>query len=200
MTARAGETFRTHRAVSDIEALLALPLPSAGPTVSEGEPDTGEWTATAGEGFRLVPLWEGDSLTGVYGPEWNDAEEAAEQHLAALVTELDTRWGGHRPVSMRVPLFRHQAADPMPPLFQALCDEDCYGDLAVWGGHRRAGRRPAVGRDLRQPERRRRPDDHRRGGQRRAGHRTGRTPLTDGTRYSLSRRRTWDGRRPPATS
>ncbi|WP_405677306.1 hypothetical protein OG292_22490 [Streptomyces sp. NBC_01511] len=133
MTARAGETFRTHRAVSDIEALLALPLPSAGPTVSEGEPDTGEWTATAGKGFRLVPLWEGDSLTGVYGPEWNDAEEAAEQHLAALVTELDTRWGGHRPVSMRVPLFRHQAADPMPPLFQALCDEDCYGDLAVWG-------------------------------------------------------------------
>lgn len=144
MTARAGETFETGRAVSDIEALLAGPLPATGPTVGEGEPDTGEWTATSGEGFRIIPLWENDGLVGVYGPEWEAAEEAAEGHLAALVKELDRRWGAHRRVSMRVPLFRKLAGESMPPLFQALCDEDCYGDLAVWGPVAGGGRWVAV--------------------------------------------------------
>src|SRR5690606_4388433 len=82
------------------------PLPASGPAVAEGEPVTGEWTATRGEGFLIVPLWEGDSLTGVYGPEWNAAEEAAEARLRSLVARLDARWGAHRRVSMRVPLLR----------------------------------------------------------------------------------------------
>ncbi|RLP98308.1 hypothetical protein [Micromonospora sp. CV4] len=133
MTSRAGEAYATDRAVSDIEALLAGDLPTAGATVSEGDPATGEWTATVGEGFRIRPLWESDALTGVYGPEWNEAEEAAAENLALVVRELDSRWGPHRRVSMRVPLFRNQAGEPMPTVFQALCSVDCYGDLAVWG-------------------------------------------------------------------
>ncbi|MGW8883606.1 hypothetical protein [Streptomyces sp. NPDC055749] len=133
MSARAGETFDTARAVADVDALLASPVPAAGPTVAEGEPATGEWTATGGEGFRIVPLWEGDPLTGVYEPEWNEAMEAADGHLATLVRELDARWGAHRRVAMHVPLFRKQRGEPMPPLFEALLAEDCYGDLTVWG-------------------------------------------------------------------
>ncbi|MFD7442901.1 hypothetical protein [Streptomyces sp. NPDC059909] len=133
MTARAGETFETGQAAAEIEALLAEPVPATGPTVTEGDPVSGEWTVTRGEGFVSVPLWEGDSLTGVYAPEWNDAEEAAEAQLADLVEELDRRWGSHRPVSMRVPIFRNIEDQPMPALFQALCDEDLLGDLAVWG-------------------------------------------------------------------
>jgi hypothetical protein len=116
MTARSGETFRTGRAVRDIEALLAGPVPAVGPTVDEGEPDSGEWSATRGEGFRIVPLWESDDLVGVYGPEWDAAEEAAAGHLADLVGELDQRWGAHRPVGMRVPIFRKLAGEPMPSL------------------------------------------------------------------------------------
>ncbi|MFD7117972.1 hypothetical protein ACFWAA_13095 [Streptomyces sp. NPDC059922] len=137
MTARAGEAFETGRAVSDVEALLVAPVPTAGPTPDatevEGDPSTGEWTATSGAGFRIVPLWESGDLVGVYGPGWDEAEEAAEEHLACLVAELDRRWGAHRRVSMRVPLFRKQAGAPMPALFQALCDADCFGDLTVWG-------------------------------------------------------------------
>ncbi|MFB6814263.1 hypothetical protein ACFCV8_06930 [Streptomyces sp. NPDC056347] len=133
MTARSGETFGTGRAVSDIEALLTGPVPATGPTVAEGEPDTGEWSATAGEGFRFVPLWESDDLVGVYEREWEEAEEAASGHLAALVGELDRRWGAHRAVGMRVPIFRDAAGEPLPPLYRALCDADCLGDLAVWG-------------------------------------------------------------------
>ncbi|WP_405711431.1 MULTISPECIES: hypothetical protein [unclassified Streptomyces] len=133
MTARMGETFGTGRAVSDIEALLVGPVPATGPTADEGEPDTGEWSATAGEGFRIVPLWESDDLVGVYGPEWDEAEEAAAGHLTDLVGELERRWGAHRAVGMRVPIFRGLADEPMPPLYQALCDTDCLGDLRVWG-------------------------------------------------------------------
>ncbi|MFI8432947.1 hypothetical protein ACIGJO_04265 [Streptomyces sp. NPDC079020] len=133
MSARSGEPFDTARAVRDIEDLLAGPVPATGPTAGEGDPDTGEWTATGGAGFRIVPLWEGDPLTGVYAPEWNDAEEASEAHLAALVMELDARWGAHRSVPMHVPLFRKQDGAPLPPLFDALLGEDLYGDLAVWG-------------------------------------------------------------------
>jgi hypothetical protein len=133
VTARRGETFVIARAVSDVEALLAAPVPASGPTVAEGAPLTGEWSATGGEGFRIVPLWEGDDLVGVYEREWTEAEEAAQGHLDSLVAELDARWGPHRRVAMHVPLFRKQADEPMPPLFQALCDEECYGDLSVWG-------------------------------------------------------------------
>ncbi|MFD4758038.1 hypothetical protein ACFWOJ_03800 [Streptomyces sp. NPDC058439] len=133
MTSRAGETFAVARALADIEELLAGPVPAAGPAAAEGDPETGEWTATGGEGFRVVPLWEGDPLTGVYAPEWNDAEDAAEAHLAALVGELDRRWGPHRTVPLHVPLLRRQEGTPVEPLFDALFDEDLYGDLSVWG-------------------------------------------------------------------
>ncbi|QLQ35335.2 hypothetical protein [Micromonospora robiginosa] len=125
--------FSPDLAVSDVEALLAVDLTIGGPTVSEGDPETGEWTATSGDGFRIRPIWESDALTGVYGSAWTDAEEAATENLALVVRELERRWGPHRSVSMRVPLFRAQAGEPMPPLFRALCDADCYGDLAVWG-------------------------------------------------------------------
>ena len=69
---------------------------------------------------RIVPLWESDALTGVYGVEWNQAEEAAAANLSLVVRELDRTWGAHRRVSMHVPLFRNQAGEPMPALFQAL--------------------------------------------------------------------------------
>jgi hypothetical protein len=133
MTARGGETFATARGVSDIDGLLAQPVPTAGPTVSEGLPVTEEWTLTRGEGFLIVPLWESDSFTGLYDPEWGEAAEVGEGHLADLVTELDRRWGPHRQVGMRVPIFRSSADEPMPLLFQTLCDNDLLGDLAVWG-------------------------------------------------------------------
>ncbi|GGD62430.1 hypothetical protein [Paenibacillus nasutitermitis] len=133
MTARSGQAFETERVLSDVEALLTQPIPTAGPTVSEGETDTGEWTLTRGERFLIIPLWESDDLTGLYEPEWNEAVETAEEYLANLVRELDHRWGTHRKVAMHVPLFRKQAGEPLSPLFQALLDNDCYGDLAVWG-------------------------------------------------------------------
>ncbi|CAL9568107.1 hypothetical protein SUDANB176_04782 [Streptomyces sp. enrichment culture] len=133
MTARAREPFDVTRATSDVDAALSAPVPTTGPTADEGEPATGEWTATRGEGFLLLPLWEGESLTGVYGPEWNDAEAAAEANLTALVTALDRRWGPHRTVSMRVPLHRGRAGEPLPEPFHTLAAKDCYGDLAVWG-------------------------------------------------------------------
>ncbi|MFB7913036.1 hypothetical protein [Streptomyces sp. NPDC056061] len=140
MTGRAGETFTTDRALLDIDALLARPLPVAGPTAAESDPETGEWTGTGGDGFRVVPLWEGDALTGVYAAEWNDAEDAAEAHRAALVDILDRRWGPHRAVPLHVPLFRRQEGSPVDPLFDALFDQDLYGDLTVWG--------PVEGADL----------------------------------------------------
>lgn len=133
MTAKAGETFDLRGSVSEVEALVTARVPSAGPTVEEGTSDTGEWTRTRGEGFLIAPLWESVANTGAYGPEWNAAEEAAQQNLTFLVDELDRRWGPHRQVSMRVALFRHLAGEPMPPLHQALCAADCYGDLSVWG-------------------------------------------------------------------
>ncbi|GAA2999809.1 hypothetical protein [Streptomyces fulvorobeus] len=133
MTARAGEEFDVVRAVADVEALLAGPVPADGPTVAVGDPATGEWTTTRGEGFRVVPLWEGEALTGLYEPEWNEEVGVAEGHLAALVGELDARWGVHRKVAMHVPLFRRRRGAPVPPLFGALLAEDCYGDLWVWG-------------------------------------------------------------------
>ncbi|MEU6416238.1 hypothetical protein [Streptomyces spiralis] len=133
MTARAGEPFALDRALRDIDGLLAADIPARGPTTSEDDPVRGEWSVTRGEGFVLVPLWESASLVGVYAPEWNKAEETAHGHLAALAGALDRRWGAHRPVGMRVPLFRRIAGESMPPFFEALCAQDLLGDLAVWG-------------------------------------------------------------------
>jgi hypothetical protein len=144
VTARAGQAFDTGRAVSDVETLLAEGLPTDGAAVQEGDPATGEWTGTRGAGFRIIPIWEGEDLTGVYSPAWNEAEEAATANLALVVGELDRRWGPHRKVCMRVPLFRKQAGTPMPALFQSLSDMDCYGDLTVWGPTPTEGRWVAV--------------------------------------------------------
>ncbi|MEU5960473.1 hypothetical protein ABZ777_04630 [Micromonospora parva] len=144
VTARAGQAFDTGRAVSDVESLLAAELPTDGEPVSEGDPATGEWTGTRGAGFQIIPLWESDDLVGVYGAEWNEAEEVATANLTLVVGELDRRWGPHRKVSMHVPLFRKQAGAPMPALFQALADLDCYGDLTVWGPTAAEGRWVAV--------------------------------------------------------
>ncbi|KES03858.1 hypothetical protein BU52_28200 [Streptomyces toyocaensis] len=129
MTARAGEPFDTGRAVSDIEAALSVPLPDSGPAADEGEPGTGEWRSTRGEGFLLLPLWESEALTGVYGRAWNDAEARAQAHLAALVAELDRRWGPHRTVTMGPALLRRPGVEP----FRTLVAKDCNGDLALWG-------------------------------------------------------------------
>ncbi|MEV1154726.1 hypothetical protein AB0J27_04840 [Micromonospora chokoriensis] len=144
MTAKAGQAFDIGQAVSDIESLLAAELPTDGDPVSEGDPATGEWTGTRGAGFRIIPLWESDDLVGVYGTEWNEAEEAAAANLGLVVGELDHRWGPHRRVPMHVPMFRKQAGTPMPALFQSLSDMDCYGDLTVWGPTPADGRWAAV--------------------------------------------------------
>ncbi|MET9367015.1 hypothetical protein ABZY00_04065 [Streptomyces griseoflavus] len=127
MTARAGEPYDTRRAVSAIESALTAPLP--GPAADEGEPVTGEWAATRGEGFLLFPLWESEPLTGVYERAWTDAETAAEANLTALVTELDTRWGPHRTLPLLGPEARPPGAEP----FRTLLAKDCNGDLALWG-------------------------------------------------------------------
>ena len=133
MTLQYGEAFDVAQAVADVEALLTEPVPAGGPTVSEEQPATEEWTLTRGEGFVLIPLWEGPSLLGLYDPEWNEAVEAGDELLAGLVQELYLRWGAHRKAAMHVPLFRKQEGEPMPPVYQALCDHDSYGDLTVWG-------------------------------------------------------------------
>ncbi|MFH9396377.1 hypothetical protein [Streptomyces sp. NPDC017556] len=133
MSSRAGEEFDAERAAAEVTELLAAPVPATGPTVVEGDPDTGEWTVTVGEGFRIVPLWEGRSLTGVYAPEWNEAVEAAEGHLESLARESGARWGPHRPVRLHVALLRWEAGASVEPLFEALFTADLYGDLVVWG-------------------------------------------------------------------
>ncbi|MCT7351218.1 hypothetical protein N4P33_03410 [Streptomyces sp. 15-116A] len=112
---------------------MTAPIPASGPPTSEGDPETGEWSGTRGEGLWLLPLWEGKWLTGVYGEDWNAAEEEAESHLTALATELDARWGRHRTVSMRVPLLRSTTGTPLPEPYRTLAATDCYGDLRVWG-------------------------------------------------------------------
>ncbi|MGW9386032.1 hypothetical protein [Streptomyces globisporus] len=133
MTSRAGEPFDTDRAAAEVAGLLTAPVPADGPTTAEGDPVTEEWTVTAGAGFRIVPLWEGDPLTGVYAPEWNDAEEAAASHVAELARALDARWGPHHRVRLDGPLMRWQGGSPVEPLFEALFSQDLYGDLEVWG-------------------------------------------------------------------
>ncbi|ATY98345.1 hypothetical protein ACFY9H_30320 [Streptomyces bacillaris] len=132
MTSRAGEPFEPGRALTEIGQLLTVPLPPTGLTTALGDPATGEWTATQGPGFRIVPLWEGDPLTGVYAPEWNGAEEAAEAHLATLVSELDRLLGPHTTVPLHEPLRKWQGGAAVDPLYEALFDEDLYGDLTVW--------------------------------------------------------------------
>ncbi|OCC12973.1 hypothetical protein [Streptomyces sp. PTY087I2] len=144
MTSRAGEPFELGRALTEIEELLAVPLPPTGLTTALGDPATGEWTATQGPGFRIVPLWEGDPMTGVYAPEWSDAEEAAEARLMSLAVELGRRWGPHTEVPLHGPLLRWQGGSAVDPLFEALFRQDLYGDLVVWGPVGADGRRLAL--------------------------------------------------------
>ncbi|WP_326666356.1 hypothetical protein [Streptomyces sp. NBC_00385] len=133
MTSRGGEAFEVARAASEIDELLARPLPEAGPTAYEWLPVTEEWSLIKGRGLLIAPLWESDSFTGLHGSEWDAASEAGEGNLAGLVVELERRWGPHRRAGMRVPINRKIANEPMPPLFRTLCDNDLLGDLAVWG-------------------------------------------------------------------
>ena len=104
----------TARAVAEVDSLLAGPVPEV------------ETCATA-------TLWEGPWLMGVYDEEWTAASTTAHAHLAAVTDALDRRWGAHRSVGMRVPIFRKVDGTPMPPLFQTLVDSDLLGDLSVWG-------------------------------------------------------------------
>ncbi|MEU8524355.1 MULTISPECIES: hypothetical protein [Streptomyces] len=99
--------------MTELDALLEGPLPP--------------------EGFAILQLWEGPSLIGVYEQEWAEAEATAEARLAAVRDALDARWGPHRKVGMRVPIFRASRDTLMPPFFQALVDRYLLGDLAVWG-------------------------------------------------------------------
>ncbi|MFI6142767.1 hypothetical protein ACIBCC_31805 [Streptomyces griseus] len=133
MTSRAGEDFDAGRAVAEVAGLLGAPVPASGPTTDEGDPVTGAWTTVVGEGFRIVPLWEGPSLTGVYAPEWNDAVEAAERRPAEVAEALGGGWGPYRTVRLHVALLRWEAGAPVEPLFEALFAKDLYGDLVVWG-------------------------------------------------------------------
>ncbi|WP_299533787.1 hypothetical protein [uncultured Streptomyces sp.] len=144
MSSRAGEPFDPVRAADEVAALAAGPLPASGPAVAGGDPATGEWTGTGGEGFRFVPLWEGDALTGAYGGAWTDAVDAAGRCLDALVAELDARWGPHARVPLHTALFARTAGRPLPPLLDALLAQDCDGDLSVWGPLPGTGRRAAV--------------------------------------------------------
>ncbi|MEV6282890.1 hypothetical protein [Kribbella sp. NPDC051770] len=133
MSSRAGETFDPTRAATEVLALADAPVPEAGPTTGEGDPATGEWTATTGAGFRIVPLWEGEGLTGLYDTAWSDATDTGVQHLAVLTKTLETHWGPHHVIQLHGPLLRWQMDQPVEPLFAALFSQDLYGDLHVWG-------------------------------------------------------------------
>ncbi|OIJ85424.1 hypothetical protein [Streptomyces colonosanans] len=133
MTRQYGDAFDRGRAVAGIEALLATPLPTTGPTLREDDPSTEEWGQDIGEGFVLAPLWESRDLLGVYGEEWGEQVAGAELKALDVAAELTGRWGTPRKVPMHVAMFRDQADEPMPPVHQALCDADNYGDLTVWG-------------------------------------------------------------------
>ncbi|GAA0632555.1 hypothetical protein GCM10009535_05330 [Streptomyces thermocarboxydovorans] len=132
-----GQPFDLQAALEALDAALSAPVPASGPVTPESDPATGEWAGTRGEGFRLLPLWQGPWLSGVYGADWSAAEEQAESHLTGLTAVLDDRWGPHRTVSMRVPLFLTRTGpDPHPPLpepFGTLAAMDYFGDLSVWG-------------------------------------------------------------------
>ncbi|TWD81565.1 hypothetical protein FB561_2681 [Kribbella amoyensis] len=132
MSSRAGETFDAARAGAEVRELLEADVPADGPASADGDPVTGEWTVTTGPGFRIVPLWEGEGLTGVYGNEWTDAADTATGYLEALGKTLETGWGPYRKITIDGALIRWQMDQPVDPLFDALFSVDLYGDLHVW--------------------------------------------------------------------
>jgi hypothetical protein len=144
VTSRTGEAFDATRAAGEVTDLLAAAVPADGPTSAEGDPATGEWTVTTGAGFRIVPLWESEPLTGLYDPEWSAAVDVATGHLAAVRELLEPAWGPSRTIGLDGPLVRWQQDRPVEPLFEALFDEDLYGDLQVWGPIGPTGRWVAV--------------------------------------------------------
>ena len=117
--------FDAGRAVAEVDALLAGPVPEA-------------------EACAIAGVWEGPDLLGVYEEAWTAAEETADGHLTALKDDLKARWGLPRTVGMRVPIFRRANGAPMPPLFRTLVKHDLLGDLAVWGPVGDHGRYVAV--------------------------------------------------------
>ncbi|OII63863.1 hypothetical protein BJP40_22595 [Streptomyces sp. CC53] len=125
--------FDRDRAVADIEVLLARPVPADGPTESEYDPLSGERTGTAGEGFVLARLWASRWLDDVSVDEWHAEVAGGDLKALDLTAELTRRWGPARQIAMHPAMFRHQAGEPLPPVFQALCDADDFGDLTVWG-------------------------------------------------------------------
>ncbi|MFE1297399.1 hypothetical protein [Streptomyces sp. NPDC058731] len=133
MTCQYADEFDPGRAVARIRALLGEPLPTQGPSVVEEDPLTGERVKETGAGFVLARLWQSRDLTGVYGEEWNAVVRSADLRAEEVARELARRWGPPRRVAMHGAMFRHQAGEPLPPLHQALCDADDYGDLTVWG-------------------------------------------------------------------
>lgn len=133
MTPRADSPFDLPSAVSAIETALSSPLPTSGPTTDQGDPLTGEWTSTHGEGFLFFPLWQSAPLTGVYGREWNEAEARAESHLTELTATLDTHWGPHRTLTTRFLLLQRGSGKRFPEPFHTLSTKACYGDLKLWG-------------------------------------------------------------------
>ncbi|CAM5520584.1 hypothetical protein GCM10010329_54740 [Streptomyces spiroverticillatus] len=133
MNARGGETFEAGRARAEIDALLAGAVPASGPTNVERQKYTGNWLSSRGAGFVIAELWAGEDLSGVYGREWDAAEEQASGHLDVLTEELDARWGTHEEVGMTAAVFRATSGDPVPPLYTELRNLDAFGDLRVWG-------------------------------------------------------------------
>ncbi|WP_143662601.1 hypothetical protein [Streptomyces sp. CB03238] len=119
-------------AAAAVDALLALPVPESGPTAWEQSEGEG-WSGSYGAGFRLKLLWESRAYFGVPGPEWDAAQEEAEEYLAALTSALDERWGPHREVSMRAFVLGDVDDESVLPLFAELRAFDLYGELMVWG-------------------------------------------------------------------
>ncbi len=112
--------------------LLVTDVPAAGLTTAEGDPATGEWTGTTGAGFRIVPLWEGESLTGLYDAAWEAAEGIGTTHLTRLTEVLSAQWGPHQRITLDGPLLQWHQSQPVHSLFQALFSQDLYGELHVW--------------------------------------------------------------------
>jgi len=132
LTVRAGEPFDASRAGAEVTELLVADVPAAGPTTAEGDPATGEWTGTTGAGFRIVPLWEGESLTGLYDAAWAAAEGIGTTHLTHLAEVLSAHWGPHHVITLDGPLLSWHQSQPVHPLFEALFRQDLYSELHVW--------------------------------------------------------------------
>jgi hypothetical protein len=110
---------RIAAALDAVDALLDGALPASGPVQREPSPDGG-WGGSHGAGFRLEP------------------QEEAGEHLAALTSALEDRWGPHREVSLRALPSGEDGEGPVLPLLAELGSLDGDGPgpgaaLLVWG-------------------------------------------------------------------